>query len=471
MTEQPNIFFRKWAIARPRRKSLWQRLSAPQMFVGSFALLVLGGTLALKLIPGLYVGEPLSWHDALFTSTSAVCVTGLIVEDTATFFTPRGQLVVLALIQLGGLGIISFTSLIIVALGRRMSLRHEALAGGSAEVAPNVARANLVRAVVRFTLGIEALGTVVLFLLWAPGMGVREAAWHALFHSVSAFCNAGFSTFSDSLIGFQRSPVTLMVVMALVVVGGIGFLTLEELNLRHEARKSERNFRLSIHTRIVLGTTGILLLVGWVLFTGFEWRYTLNDLPLWAKLVNGLFLSVTPRTAGFNTIDYSQTTPATSFLTVLMMSIGGSPGSMAGGMKTTTVALIALLAWSRLRGRTVTSLWGRSVPEETIQRAVGLFVIAFGVMTVSIFVFTATEFRGAGSEAFISYMFEAVSAFNTVGLSMGVTHELSGTGKWATILLMFFGRVGPLTLAAALAKSRKQASEDFRYAYEDVVVG
>lgn len=471
MTEYANIFFRKWAIARPRRKSLWQRLSPPQMFVGSFALLVLAGTLALKLIPGLYVDAPLNWLDALFTSTSAVCVTGLIVEDTATFFTPRGQLVLLALIQLGGLGIISFTSLIIVALGRRMSLRHEALAGGSLEVAPHVSRANLVRAVVRFTLGIEALGGLTLFLLWLPRMGVKDAAWHAMFHSISAFCNAGFSTFSDSLVGFQRAPFTLAVIMALVIVGGIGFLTLEELDLRRKARKSERNFRVSIHTRIVLATTAVLLVAGWALFTGFEWRYTLKELPLWAKLTNGLFMSVTARTAGFNTIDYSQTTAATSFLTVLMMSVGGSPGSMAGGIKTTTVALIGLLAWSRLRGRLVTSLWGRSVPEETIQRAVGLFVVAFGVVTVSIFALTATELRGAGSPAFVSYMFEAVSAFNTVGLSMGVTHELSDAGKWTTILLMFFGRVGPLTLAAALAKERKQATEDFRYAYEDVVVG
>jgi trk system potassium uptake protein TrkH len=471
VTRQVEPFFRKWVIQRQRRKSLWRRFSPPQLFVGSFAVLVLAGTLALTLIPGLYVGEPLGTLDALFTSTSAVCVTGLIVEDTATFFTRRGQVVVLVLIQLGGLGIISFTSLIIVALGRRMSLRHEALAGTQPDVAPHVRRTNLVRAAVRFTLAIEGVGALALFVLWWPTMGWRDAAWNAVFHSVSAFCNAGFSTYSDSLVGFQRSPLTLLTIMALIVIGGIGFLTLEELSLRRRAMKLEQNFRLSVHTRIVLLTSAVLTLAGWALFTAFEWRHTLAGLPVWGKLTNGLFMSVTARTAGFNTVDYGDTAASTSFLTIILMSIGGSPGSMAGGIKTTTVALIGLLAWSRLRGRLVTSLWGRTVPSETVQRAVGLFVIAFGVVTVSIFVLTATEVHGAHHGDFVSYMFEAVSAFNTVGLSMGATAELSAAGKVTTILLMFFGRVGPLTLAAALAKQPRRAADDFRYAHEDVVVG
>jgi trk system potassium uptake protein len=470
LNEAENILFRKWAIGR-RQRTMWRQISPAQLFVGSFAMLVMAGTLALKLIPGLYTGEPLGWLDALFTSTSAVCVTGLIVEDTATFFTPRGQVLLLVLIQLGGLGIISFTSLIIVALGRRMSLRHEALAGSTAEVAPHVGRHNLVRAVVKFTLAIEAVGAAVLFLLWWPSMPWREAAWHGVFHSISAFCNAGFSTFSDSLMGFQRSPLTLTVIMALIIVGGLGFLTLEEMNLHRKARKMQKAFRMSIHSRLVLVVTAVLIIAGWILFTGFEWRYTLRELPWWGKLFNGLFMSITSRTAGFNTIDYAGTTASTSFLTILLMTVGGSPGSMAGGLKTTTIALIGLLAWSRLRGRTVTSLAGRSIPEETIQRAVGLFVITFGLVTASIFVLTTTERWGDSTQAFIYYMFEAVSAFNTVGLSMGATPQLTDGGKWMTILLMFFGRVGPLTLAAALARPRKQQAGEFRYAFEDVVVG
>jgi trk system potassium uptake protein TrkH len=467
-------FFGKWSVASTRRWSWWKGLSAPQLFVGSFAVLVLTGTLGLKLLPGLYTGEELSWLDAAFTSASAVCVTGLIVVDTATYFTTAGQAFLLLLIQIGGLGIVAFTSLIIVALGRRLSLRQEALATAERDVAPHVGRPGLIRDVVRFTLAIEVTGAVLLLLLWSGNIreqGFFVVAWNAVFHSISAFCNAGFSTFSDSMISYQRSPLTLMVIMALIVVGGIGFLTLEELHLRRLAGKREQIFRVSIHSRLVLSVTAVLLLGGWVLFAFFEWSQTLRDLPMWAKLTNALFCSVTARTAGFNTIDYGQAAAGTNFLTILLMSIGGSPGSTAGGLKTTTFAIIGLLAWSRFRGQLTTSVWGRSIPEETIQRAVGLFVVAFTLVTVCIFILAASEVRMSWRFQFLHYMFEAVSAFNTVGLSMGPTPQLSTTGKVTTIVLMFLGRVGPLTLAAALARPPKAAGRRFRYAYEDVVVG
>ena len=463
-----------WEL-RTRRRSPWRDITAPQLFVGSFVVLVLLGMLGLKLLPGLYTGEELGWLDALFTAVSAVCVTGLIVVDTATYFTPAGQGFLLLLIQVGGLGIITFTSLIIVALGRRLSLRHEAASTGTQEVAPHVDPRRLTRDVVRFTLLIEALGAVVLYLLWIPRFGWGGAAWPALFHSVSAFCNAGFSVFSDSLIGFQRSPATLLVISALIVLGGIGFLTLEELVLYRRAVRDRRRFRISLHSRIVLAATALLLAGGWIAFSLFEWRITLAGIPAWERAVNTLFLSVTPRTAGFNNIDYAQASDATNFLTIILMFIGGSPGSTAGGMKTTTFALVGLLAWSRFRGREVTSLWGRSIPEETIQRAVGLAVVAFGVVTACIFLYTAAELSGvrhvASEGRFLQYMFEAVSAFNTVGLSMGVTAGLSAAGKWITVFLMFLGRVGPLTFAAALALRPPTPAGEFRYAYEEVVVG
>lgn len=458
-----------------RRRTLWSDLTAPQLFAGSFLVLAILGTLGLRLLPGLYTGEPLGWLDALFTAVSAVCVTGLIVVDTATYFTPTGQAFLLLLVQLGGLGIVTFTSLIIIALGRRLSLRHESATGGATEVAPHVDSRRLTRDVVLFTLAIEAVGAALLYVLWIPRFGWADALWPAVFHSVSAFCNAGFSTFSDSLIGFQGSAGTLLVAGALVVAGGIGFLTLEELYLVRAAQREGRRFRISLHSRIVLATTAILLAGGWLLFALFEWRITLAGLPWWDRAANALFLSVSPRTAGFNNVDYLQATDATNFLTIILMFIGGSPGSIAGGMKTTTFALVALLAWSRFRGREVVSLWGRSVPEETIQRAVGLAVVAFSVVTVAVFVYTATELSGVphqqGGGRFIHYMFEAVSAFGTVGLSMGVTGTLSTAGKWLTVLLMFLGRVGPLTFAAALALRAPTPAEEFRYAYEEVAVG
>lgn len=454
--------------------TLWRRLSAAQLFTGSFLLLILLGTAGFLALPGLYAGEGLGWQDALFTATSAVCVTGLIVVDTATYFTPLGQGYVLLLIQLGGLGMITFTTLIILALGRRLSLRQEAISTGTAQVAPHVDPARLARDVVLFTLGIEAAGALLLYGLWVPRLGWGGAAWPAVFHSVSAFCNAGFSTFSDSLIGFQRAPFTLLVVMALIVVGGIGFLTLEELHLHRQARREKRIFRISVHSRIVLWTTGVLIAGGAVVFTLTEWRVTFSGMPVWAKALNGIFMSVTARTAGFNAIDYGQAAESSNFATILLMSIGGSPGSTAGGLKTTTIALIGLLAWSRFRGVDVPSVWGRSIPEETTQRAVGLFVFAFGLVTLAIFLLAVVEIPVAHSRAggaFLAHMFEAVSAFNTVGLSMNTTTELSAPGRWTLIVLMYVGRVGPLTFAAAIALRRPYVGRGFRYAYEDVVVG
>lgn len=457
-----------------RRAQAWRRLTEAQLFVGSFALLIVIGTIGFMVLPGLYTGEPLGWLDALFTATSAVCVTGLIVVDTATHFTRLGQLWILLLIQLGGLGMITFTTLIILALGRRLSLSHEAASRSIADLTPNVNYRRLTFDVVRFTLLLEAIGAVVLLAAWTPYLGA-DAPFHAVFHAISAFCNAGFSTFSDSLVGYRTSPVVVGTVAVLIIAGGLGFITLEELYMLHRARRERRTFRVSLHSRIVLLTTAVLLAGGTVLYTLMEWRATLAGMPAWARALNGFFMSVTARTAGFNTIDYAHADAGTNFLTVLLMSIGGSPGSTAGGMKTTTIALIGLFAWSRFMGRETTTMWGRSVPVETVQRAVGLFAVGFAVVTGAILAYLTV---GIGhvealeqTAEFLPYMFEAASAFNTVGLSMGITSDLSVTSRWLTILLMFVGRVGPLTFAAALAIARPTRNGKFRFAYEDVVVG
>ena len=464
-----------WWDRNPRRRrlTLWRRLTAPQLFVGSFLFLIAVGTIGLMTLPGLYRGDRLGWLDAFFTSTSAVCVTGLIVVDTATYFTTAGQAFLLALIQLGGLGIITFTTLIAAMLGRRLSLRHEAISSGISEVAPDVDYRVLTKHVVIFTFGFELIGGVALTALWAPRLG-WSAFGHGFFHAVSAFCNAGFSTFSDSLVGYQRDPGTILVVSALIVIGGIGFLTLEELLRWVRVRQAGRRVRISLQSRLVLATTALLLLGGWLAFALLEWDVTLGPLETPDKLTNALFLSVTPRTAGFNSVDYAEASDGANFLTILLMSIGGSPGSTAGGLKTTTVALLVLLAISRFRGRETTDLWGRSLPEETTERAVGLTIATFTLVTACLLVLTTAEGSGEHSaepNSFLRYMFEAASAFNTVGLSMGVTAGLSPLSKGVLILLMFLGRVGLATAAAALILARRGADVDFRYAYEDVVVG
>lgn len=436
--------------------------------MGSFALLVLLGTVGLQCLPGIYAGQPMDWLDALFTSTSAVCVTGLIVEDTATFFTPFGQAFILLLIQLGGLGMLTFASLIIMALGGRLSLRQEATSIASVDHVTHLDRRRLTVDIVRFTLIFEAIGAVLLYILWVPKLGWKGAAWPAIFHSVSAFCNAGFSTFSDSLMSHQESPGVLCVIMLMILAGGLGFVAHEEIYLWCKARFQKKAFRVSLQSRLVIVTTLVITIIGTAGFAIFEWNYLFGEMSTSGRLMNAVFMSITPRTAGFNSIDYAKATDSSNLLTMILMMIGGSPGSTAGGVKTTTIALIGLLAWSRLRGFESTNCWSRSIPEETTSRAVGLFAIASGLAVVGVFGLTATEVNKTGG--LIERMFEAFSAFNTVGLSMGLTPKLTVVGRWIIILLMFFGRVGLLTLAASLTVSGTQKVK-FRYAYEDVVVG
>ncbi len=466
--------FPSWTVQERRRGVFRRLLTPPRLLVGSFLGLIAAGTVGLMALPGLYTGEPLSWIDALFTATSAVCVTGLVVVNTATHFTFWGEAYLLLLIQLGGLGILTFTTLIILALGRRLSLHHEATTAAQAELVPEIDFKKLVRNVVLFTFVIETVGAVLLAILWLPRFSIAHAVWHAVFQSVSAFCNAGFSSFPDSLMSFQSSPLTLVTIAALIVLGGLGFLTLEELHLSWN-RSPGRRLRISLHSRLVLGTTAVLIVAGWLVCTSLEWSNTLAALPPLDRVVNGLFMSVTARTAGFNSVNYAATTPGTNFFTILLMSVGGSPGSTAGGIKTTTLAVLALLAYAKLRGRGFTGTRTRTLPDETIHRAIGLVVVAFCVVTLGILILAVTELGptgvGGGHAGFLSYMFEAVSAFNTVGLSMGVTKHLSVAGRLVGVALMYIGRVGPLSVAAAISLEDIVRSGGFRFAYEDVIIG
>src|SRR5688572_13001947 len=291
----------------------WQRLSAPVLFVLSFALLIAIGTVGLMLIPGLQAKEKLSFVDSLFTITSAVCVTGLAVADTATQFTRAGQGWILLFIQLGGIGVITLGTMLIGALGKRLSLRSEMLtmAPTRREDRPEVWE--VAAGVARFTIIVELMGTLLLFLLWLPRFDTIDAAWHALFHAVSAYCNAGFSTFSDNLMSFSSSPASLIVLALLIIIGGLGYLTFEELlRWRRTAIARREGIRLSIagthrlssHTWAVVITTSALLVVAWGLYLVFEWTDTLGGMPIIDKIANGLFMAATCRTAGFNSIDY-----------------------------------------------------------------------------------------------------------------------------------------------------------------------
>lgn len=447
-------------------------LTSPRLFLLSFATLIVLGAIGLLVLPGLYTGPRLSPVDALFTSTSAVCVTGLVVVDTATYFTPLGQAWIALLIQLGGLGILTFTSFLAVGMGRRAGLHLEEASGVPGHHLGALRRENLVRAIVVLTLTTEAAGGLGLWLSWRGEMGNLGAIWPAVFHAVSAFCNAGFSTFSDSLVGFRESPVTLLLIMTLIVLGGLGFLVLEEIRTRFLGKSLRR---LSLHSKLVLTVTGILLGASWVMFCYFEWtREAMADLSPLHRMMNGAFMAVTPRTAGFNTMDYGSADNPSLFLSILLMLVGGSPGSTAGGMKTVTAGLLVLLLVSRLKGRSWVSVFDRSISRDTIQRAMGLVVGGAMILAGAVFLLTITELPVGGPEnrvEFLSLIFEAVSAFGTTGLSMGVTATLSAMGRVIIVFLMFIGRVGPLVLVAAMSLAGKRTASSFRYGEEQVIIG
>ncbi|MFB6240269.1 MAG: TrkH family potassium uptake protein, partial [Gemmatimonadota bacterium] len=362
------------------------------------------------------------------------------------------------------------TTLVIQLLGRRTSLEAGEAAGGEASIVRHLSPVRLTKAVVASALVTEAIGAVVLWGSWSGQMGTVGAVWPAVFHAISAFCNAGFSVFSDSLMGYQSAPIPVLTVSGLVIVGGIGFVVLADLRAR---TLGEDVRRLSTHAQLVLWSTGLLLVGGTGLYLAFEWSHTLSGMHALDRLTNAWFMSVTPRTAGFNTVDYSEVTNPSLFLTIVLMVIGGSPGSAAGGLKTTTVALLGLVLWSRLRGRDRVSIFGRTIPDETIQRAAGLTVGGIAILAAGVFALALTEFPAQGVAdrvSFLSVIFEAHSAFGTVGLSMGATPDLTTAGRLVVTALMFLGRLGPLAVVSAMAAG-SSGGPRYRYATEDVAIG
>lgn len=454
-----------------RTLSLWRRLTGPQLLASSFLFLIVLATVLLLTLPGLYVtGERISLLDALFMATASVCITGLAVVDVATEFTLFGQAVYLILIQIGGIGILTITTVIIVWLGGRVTLRSEA-ALGAAEAGPAIDTSRLFGDILRYALGIEALGAFALWIAWSGELGAVGAIWPAVFHAVSAFCNAGVSNLEGGLAPYGDNPFLLIVIMILVILGGIGFLVLEEvLGVWRRIRQT-----LSLHSRLVLLSTAILIGGGAILFGLLEWGLAFQSLPWYDRAVQALFLSVVPRTAGFAVVDYNDVSAASLFLTMILMMIGGSPGSTAGGLKTTTIAVLVALAVTRVRGETVTHAFRHTIPEVTIQRAVGLVIIAIAFLSAAILVLQVIELGGVPQRdsdgAFLALTFEAVGAFNTAGISLGITPALSSAGKLVLVLLMYVGRVGPLTFAASMLVAARKPRARIRYSTEDVIIG
>jgi len=445
-------------------------LPSEAVIVLSFVSLIVFGTTILAL-PASHVGKPLPFIDTLFTVTSAACVTGLAVTDIGTHFTRFGQIVILMLIQVGGLGIITLSSFFAILMGKKMPLRQRDIVRKTYSSLDARSFFHLVRRIILFTVGIEAAGALCLFLSWRDDFPAGPAAWQATFHAVSAFCNAGFSLFPANLTAYKTDLVVNLVVASLIFTGGIGFLVIYDVErlLLYRGRS-----RLSLHSKLALLTSLILIVVGTLVFFLLERGNVLAGLSFPQKMLVSLFHAVVPRTAGFNSIDYAQTTASTMVFTMLLMFIGGSPGSTAGGVKTTTVALFLANAYSRGKGQNATNILNRTVPDKSINEARAIILVALTLLLLFNFTMQWTETgmtpHREASVTFIETSFETVSAFATVGLSAGVTPRLTAWGKLQIILLMLIGRVGPLTVAVMIARAQRGTIQ-IEYYRENVMVG
>lgn len=436
-------------------------LSPARLLVAGYLTLIAVGTAALSLPAAVSAPPRLSFSEALFTATSAVCVTGLTVVDTGTRLSRFGQVVVLVLIQTGGLGIMTMSTVFAVLLGRRITLRNRLLIQEELRQDYLSGLVRLARMVAGVTFTFEAVGAVLLFIAWADRLPLGEAVYYAVFHSISAFNNAGFDLWGSSLTGFVDRPLVLVTVMALFMTGGIGFAVLADVLSWH------RGHRFQLHTRVALAMAGLLVLIAWPLLTALEWSNpsTLGGLPVWNRFVAGLFTAVTPRTAGFSVVPTGDLHPASLLVILVLMFIGVSPGSTGGGIKTTTAAVIGATVVAALRGQEDLILFERRLPRGTVQRAVALAVLAgMWVIVASAVVVALEPFDPLAS------VFEVVSAFGTVGLSRGITPELSLPTRFLLVATMLLGKVGPVTLAAALAR-RSQAAAHWRFPEERINLG
>lgn len=416
------------------------------LVLATFAIVASCGALLLSF-PAAASDVRVGPLDALFTSISATCVTGLIVVDTPNAFSPFGEAVILLLIQVGGLGMMVLSTFATVVLGGRLTLRGEQALGQVLELGTPGHAYRLVRFVVGATLAIEAVGAVLLTLSFrAHELELADALWRGVFHSISAFCNAGFALQSDSIVMFESDPLALGVHALLIVLGGLGFPVLAWLWSRYVRRVRERP---PVQVRVVLWMTALLLGSAALLYAALEWNTSLAELSLPDKLLNAAFQSVTLRTAGFNSVDVTLLQPATILLAIVYMFIGAAPGGTAGGVKVTTLAVLAAAIPQLVGSRGGASLFGRSISAATLQRSATIAFVAIAAAALSLFLLLITE-----DAPFEVLAFEVVSALGTVGLSLGVTASLTGLGKAVIIATMFIGRVGPLTLALALG-SRK----------------
>lgn len=441
------------------------------MIVLSFLIIILTGTILLML-PWTKKSGSLCVVDALFTSVSAVCVTGLTVVDIGKDFTLFGQLIVMLLIQVGGLGIMTFSTFFLYLLNRRVSVRNRDVIGSTIVNEPVPSIASFLSRVMILVFSIEGIGVVFFTLRWLKYYSFPKALYHSVFHSISAFCNAGFSLYSNSFEGFSTDIWLNIILMSLIILGGLGFIVLLDTKKLFFYRRKVNN-SISFHSKVVLTVTLLLIISGAVILYLIEKEYSLKNIDTVPALLISFFQSVTARTAGFNTISINSLTNGSCLILIFLMFIGAAPGSCGGGVKVTTFGILLALFFSKFRRREHAHIFKRSISKETVSKVIAIVFSSVLIICIVFFILLLTEQWAQEAQNnrgnFIKILFEAFSAFGTVGLSMGVTAQLTKIGRLLIILLMFIGRLGPLTLAVAL--SQKDKITRFRYAEGEIKVG
>ncbi|ODS31365.1 MAG: potassium uptake system protein TrkH [Candidatus Scalindua rubra] len=436
----------------------------PGLTIGTaFSIFIMIGTILLMLPVATADGEGTSLVDAIFTSTSAICVTGLIVQDTLVYFSRFGHVVILIMMQLGGLGIMTSYAFFSIAIGKRLLISQQVAMKGVLDTEYGEIKKTVLFIVIS-TFIIEAIGAVVLAIHWS-NEPFGDYVFYSIFHSISAFCNAGFSLFSNSLINYSGDVVTNITIGLLIVSGGLGFIVLSNLfGYFSFFSKKNKKRRINLHTKIVLTMTGILIILGAILFYTFECKNTLDLFSIKDKVFVSFFQSITTRTAGFATVDISSLAMPTFLYFVFFMFIGGSSGSTAGGIKVSTFFVIIAVVYNMLRGRGDVELFERTIHRRTVQKAVSISIISLLTILIFCLILLYTE-----NAPFRVVIFEAFSAFGTVGLSAGLTPDLTTSGKIIVSMLIFIGRIGPLALALILG--REVAERKIRFPEERIVVG
>ena len=454
-------------MTRPVKRSLLSRLSPPRLIALSFALTIVLGSFLLSLPLAHQPGKTLSFIDSLFMATSALCVTGLSVILPSETLNLTGQLILLLLIQVGGLGIITFGTVFALTLRRRVAFSQRVRLAQQINALDVGGVTGLLRSIFLYTFLTELIGAALLALRFVPQFGWGRGLYQSVFHAVMAFNNAGFPMLPGGLTNYVSDPLVSLVIAGLIILGGLGFLV--QLNILAHLRNRRQN-HMMVHSKIVLSTMAGLLLVGAVLFAVLEWHNTrtLGPLPTSGKLLASFFQSVSPRTAGFSTLDYGFMRPATLFMTIGLMFIGANPGSTGGGIKTSTFFVMVGSAWSMVRGHGEMVAFQRRIDHETVLRAMTVSLLSIGVVTLGFWLMLALNTNPKLNATALT--FETVSAFATAGLSVNATPETNEWQRALLTLLMYLGRIGPLTFAVAF--NSRRGPQDLSYPPErDILVG